>query len=253
MKKLFYFAFIAAAFVACHKGDNVDPIISEFRINDADNDYQYYLTGDLLALNASFTDDKELNQARFYWSRGSAFYQDSISSIFTSPNYADWDSSNVADIAGKSDALSWTMRLPQDIQGFWKVEASAIDVEGNEGFKELSVYISDATRPQFVIGNVSPLLVTEESETSWIAAAPTDIQLIGNITDATGIDTIFYSLTRTGLTMVNDTLPFQGETNIDLTSFDFPEITTTGTYTLTMRVKNTLAKENQVQARLTVE
>lgn len=253
MKKLFYFAFTVAAFCACHKGDDMDPIISEFRINDVETDYQYFQTGELLTLNAAFTDDEELNQARFYWSRGTAFYTDSISSIFTSPNYVEWDSSYVADIAGKSDVLSWTMRLPENIQGFWKVEASAIDVEGNEGVKELNVYISDPTRPQFNIASVSPLLTTEESVTSWIATAPTDIQLLGNIIDATGVDTIFYSLIRTGLTLVNDTLPFQGETSIDLTSFDFPEITSTGTYTLTMRVKNSLSKENQIQARLTAQ
>ncbi len=253
MKKLFYFAFIASSFVACHKGDDVDPIISEFRINDVVTNNQDFQTGELLTLNASFIDEEELNQARFYWSRGTAFYTDSISAIFTSLNYLDWDSSYVADISGKSDVLSWTMRLPENIQGFWKVETSAIDVEGNEAVKELSVYISDPTRPQFIIGSVAPLIVTEEGVTSWVATAPTDIQLLGNITDATGIDTIFYSLGKTGLTLVTDTLPFLGEMNIDLASFNFPEITSTGTYTLTMRVKNSLSKENQVQARLTVE
>ena len=253
MKKLFYFAFIASAFVACHKGDDMDPIISEFRINDVENNNQDFQAGELLTLNAAFTDDQELNQARFSWSRGTAFYPDSIASIFTSPNYLEWDSSYVADIASKSDVLSWTMRLPENIQGFWKVSSSVIDIEGNEGSKEINVYISDPTRPQFVIGNVAPSLVTDEGVTSWTAAAPADIQLLGNITDATGIDTVFYSLSKTGLTLVNDTLPFQGEMNIELTSFDFPEITSTGTYTLVMRVKNSLSKENQVQARLTVE
>lgn len=73
MKKLFYFAFIASAFVACHKGDDMDPIISEFRINDVENNNQDFQAGELLTLNAAFTDDQELNQARFSWSRGTAF------------------------------------------------------------------------------------------------------------------------------------------------------------------------------------
>lgn len=248
MKKNVLIVVVSLLVVACQKQDETAPTMEYFAFNGNESATISTYAGSNYSVQARFKDDTQLNQAKLAWTRGQLFFENDAEVVFSPSNDADWTSYQLVDVSGKEATSDWVSILPDSIDGYWKMEVSILDDDGNLTSDAKTIRLRDISKPQFFWTSLSP----QPTDSGWKGTVGEQIVLNAFLRDDSGLDSIIVDLNRNGMNYFSSHQQVVG-LDYDLSQLAIPTLDESGEYELSIRVKDINERESSTSGIIVIE
>jgi len=185
----------AAAINGCKPDqDLTPPQIESIALNQEDSLTHTVNAGDAVDVVIHVSDNVSLKQMKInIHPADDGHGHGSSTGMQFEPNVGVWTTSKIIDLSGTSAYVNYRLEIPSDIKGHWHLEVLTLDESGNEAEEAFTTMrILNAELPVAFFA-FNPTLSAVDS-LIHISAANPQFQFNADITDADGLESIFWSV-----------------------------------------------------------
>lgn len=191
--QILFFASITLFFAACQKDqDTARPVIKNVTVNGIASEEHDLDAGQTFTLGYSVSDNESLNQMKINIHPADDGHTHSGEGESSEvPNVGTWNYSQIVNLDDKDKSGSFTLTVPDTIQGHWHVEVNLIDESGNEAVEYVTtLHITNTDAPTFALTSTPEAINGVIS----LAADTSTFSISGNVNDEQGVALVEYEL-----------------------------------------------------------
>ena len=207
---------VAASMYSCKSDQDLSaPVVDGIVVNGLEDVEHELNAGEVIDVTINVSDNENLKQVKLsIHSADDGHGHGGGTGEIYEPNVGIWSDAKIINVQGTSAYVDAVFTIPADIKGHWHIEVMLIDAAGNEAEEAFTtLHVMNPVLPTGVFV-FNPEILSSDALVHIPAANP-QFQFSGDITDADGLDSLYWEVrSESGGLIQSQTIDAAGVMNI---------------------------------------